>query len=125
MEFEQINEAGVKHYRAIIEELVHEGITPCVVRLLSFSQLLLFIRADIFRLCIIGICHRSLHDRYGGWLDRKIVNDYVHYAKVPSLLRLIPVLQIKFITIVFRFASMHLVILSSTGNDVLLTIEHL
>ena len=35
-----------------------------------------------------------LHDRYGGWLDRKIVNDYVHYAKVPSLLCLILVLQI-------------------------------
>lgn len=36
--FEKINEAGVKHYRAIIEELVHEGITPCVVCLLSFSH---------------------------------------------------------------------------------------
>lgn len=35
---EKINEEGVKHYRAIIEELVREGITPCVVCLLSFSH---------------------------------------------------------------------------------------
>ncbi|KJA16644.1 glycoside hydrolase family 1 protein [Hypholoma sublateritium FD-334 SS-4] len=60
---EKINEEGVKHYRAIIEELVREGITPCVT----------LYHWDL---------PQVLHDRYGGWLDRKIVNDYVHYAKV-------------------------------------------
>ena len=30
---------------------------------------------------------QGLHDRYGGWLNKEeIVQDYVHYAKVASLL---------------------------------------
>ncbi|KAF8157033.1 beta-glucosidase 1A [Crassisporium funariophilum] len=60
---DKVNEEGVKHYRMIIEELVRVGITPCVT----------LYHWDL---------PQALHDRYGGWLDRKIVDDFVHYAKV-------------------------------------------
>ncbi|KAF8180352.1 beta-glucosidase 1A [Pholiota molesta] len=57
-----INTEGVLHYRAIIEELVHAGITPCVT----------LYHWDL---------PQALHDSYGGWLDRRVVKDYVHYAE--------------------------------------------
>ncbi|KAF9482714.1 glycoside hydrolase family 1 protein [Pholiota conissans] len=59
---EPVNAEGVQHYRMIIEELVRVGITPYVT----------LYHWDL---------PQALHDRYGGWLDRRIVKDYVHYAK--------------------------------------------
>ncbi|KAF8799731.1 beta-glucosidase [Phlegmacium glaucopus] len=61
-EFDPVNNEGIKHYREIIEELVKAGITPFVT----------LYHWDL---------PQALHDRYGGWLNRKIVDDFVHYAK--------------------------------------------
>ncbi|KAI0711358.1 beta-glucosidase 1A [Earliella scabrosa] len=59
-----VNEAGIKYYRDIIEELVKNGITPFVT----------LYHWDL---------PQSLHDRYGGWLNKEeIVQDYVNYAKL-------------------------------------------
>ncbi|RPD65700.1 beta-glucosidase 1A [Lentinus tigrinus ALCF2SS1-6] len=59
-----VNEAGIKHYRALIEELVSNGITPFVT----------LYHWDL---------PQGLQDRYGGWLNKEeIVQDYVHYAKL-------------------------------------------
>ncbi|KAF8970234.1 glycoside hydrolase family 1 protein [Flammula alnicola] len=58
-----VNEEGIKYYREFIEELVSSGITPCVT----------LYHWDL---------PQALHDRYGGWLNKKIVQYYVHYAKV-------------------------------------------
>ncbi|KAF4616421.1 hypothetical protein D9613_008476 [Agrocybe pediades] len=60
---DSVNEAGVQYYRQFIDELVRNGITPCVT----------LYHWDL---------PQALHERYGGWLNRKIVDDYVHYAKV-------------------------------------------
>ncbi|PPQ75617.1 hypothetical protein CVT24_010985 [Panaeolus cyanescens] len=57
------NPAGIAHYRQIIEELVKEGITPCVT----------LYHWDL---------PQALHDRYKGWLNRNIVDDFVKYAEV-------------------------------------------
>ncbi|KDR72614.1 hypothetical protein GALMADRAFT_252766 [Galerina marginata CBS 339.88] len=62
-EFDPVNKEGVKHYREILEELVRSGITPCVT----------LYHWDL---------PQALVDRYGGWLDRKVVDDFVHYAQV-------------------------------------------
>ncbi|KAJ3561199.1 hypothetical protein NP233_g10336 [Leucocoprinus birnbaumii] len=58
-----INTEGIKFYRTVIEELARNGITPCVT----------LYHWDL---------PQALHDRYEGWLDREIVNDFMHYAKV-------------------------------------------
>ncbi|RDX54715.1 beta-glucosidase 1A [Lentinus brumalis] len=59
-----VNEAGIKHYRNIIEELLKNGITPFVT----------LYHWDL---------PQGLHDRYGGWLNKEeIVQDYVNYAKL-------------------------------------------
>ncbi|KAG6907817.1 hypothetical protein DXG01_007299 [Tephrocybe rancida] len=60
---DQVNPEGVKFYREIIEELVRLGITPCLT----------LYHWDL---------PQALHDRYGGWLNREVVDDFVHYAKV-------------------------------------------
>ncbi|KAF5351087.1 hypothetical protein D9756_008356 [Leucocoprinus leucothites] len=57
------NPEGIKFYRTIIEELARSGITPCVT----------LYHWDL---------PQALQDRYGGWLDREIVNDFAHYARV-------------------------------------------
>ncbi|KAF9041250.1 glycoside hydrolase superfamily [Panaeolus papilionaceus] len=57
------NPEGIAHYRAFIEELVKENITPFVT----------LYHWDL---------PQALQDRYGGWLDRQIVDDFVHYAKI-------------------------------------------
>ncbi|KAH9477766.1 Beta-glucosidase 1B [Psilocybe cubensis] len=57
------NWEGIKLYREIIEELVRVGITP-------------FVTLHHFDL------PQALEDRYGGWLNKKIVDDFVHYAKI-------------------------------------------
>lgn len=58
----KINEAGVKFYNDLIDELVKNDIVPMVT-----------------------IYHwdlpQALQDAYGGWEDRQIVDDYVNYAK--------------------------------------------
>ncbi|EJU02252.1 glycoside hydrolase family 1 protein [Dacryopinax primogenitus] len=58
-----VNEAGIKHYSDFIDGLLEAGITPFVT-----------------------IYHwdlpQELHDRYGGWLDRRIIDDFVNYAEV-------------------------------------------
>lgn len=58
-----VNEEGIKHYRTLIEALVKEGITPFVT----------LYHWDL---------PQALHDRYGGWLDRQIVDDFVNYSQV-------------------------------------------
>ncbi|KAL4262783.1 glycosyl hydrolase 1 family protein [Pleurotus pulmonarius] len=58
-----VNEEGIKHYRTLIEALVKEDITPFVT----------LYHWDL---------PQALHDRYGGWLDRQIVDDFVHYSQV-------------------------------------------
>ncbi|KXN91793.1 Beta-glucosidase 1A [Leucoagaricus sp. SymC.cos] len=62
-ERDPVNAEGVKFYRTIIEELCRNGITPCVT----------LYHWDL---------PQALQDRYGGWLDREIVNDFVHFGKV-------------------------------------------
>ncbi|KAG7097677.1 Beta-glucosidase 1B [Marasmius oreades] len=58
-----VNWEGVKFYRTMIEELVKKGITPCVT----------LYHWDL---------PQALHDRYTGWLDRRIIDDFVTYAEV-------------------------------------------
>ncbi|KAI0777253.1 beta-glucosidase 1A [Trametes elegans] len=59
-----INAEGIRHYRALIEALVKNGIKP-VVTLYHWDLPL------------------ALHHRYGGWLNKdEIIKDYVNYAKV-------------------------------------------
>ncbi|KAG6813052.1 hypothetical protein H0H92_014324 [Tricholoma furcatifolium] len=60
---DEINHEGIKFYREIIEELVRIGLTPCVT----------LYHWDL---------PQALEDRYGGWLSREIVDDFVHFAKV-------------------------------------------
>ncbi|KAH8101880.1 intracellular family 1 beta glucosidase [Cristinia sonorae] len=59
-----VNEAGLKHYRKILEELISRGIIPFVT----------LYHWDL---------PQALHDRYGGWLNKaEIIQDFVNYAKV-------------------------------------------
>ncbi|KAI5780829.1 glycoside hydrolase superfamily [Geopyxis carbonaria] len=57
-----INEEGLKHYDDVIETMVKNGITPAVSLFHWDTPLALF-------------------NEYGGWTNRKIVDDYVNYAK--------------------------------------------
>lgn len=60
---EAVNEAGIKYYSDLIDALLAEGITPCVT-----------------------IFHwdypQALEDKYGGFVDTKIVDDFVAYAQI-------------------------------------------
>jgi len=59
-----VNEAGIKFYRNLLEELIKRGIVPFVT----------LYHWDL---------PQALQDRYGGWLNKaEIIQDYVHYAKV-------------------------------------------
>lgn len=79
-----INDRGVTFYRKIIEELVGNGITPYVVCQNAWYAAI----SQIWRLHIIQTLYywdlpQSLHNRYGGWLNKdEIVKDYANYAKV-------------------------------------------
>ncbi|KAG2003281.1 beta-glucosidase [Coprinopsis cinerea AmutBmut pab1-1] len=57
------NPEGIKFYRDILEELVKNNITPAIT----------LYHWDI---------PQALEDRYGGWRNREVVNDFVHFAKV-------------------------------------------
>lgn len=75
-----INQEGIKFYRNVIEELLRNDITPCVVSLTSFYPMY---GANFF---LQTLYHwdlpQALHNRYGGWLNRKIIDDFVNYAQV-------------------------------------------
>ncbi|EMD34834.1 glycoside hydrolase family 1 protein [Gelatoporia subvermispora B] len=59
-----VNSEGIAFYRALIEELLKNGIEPFVT----------LYHWDL---------PQALHERYGGWLNKEeIVQDYVNYAKV-------------------------------------------
>lgn len=57
------NEEGLKFYDQLIDYLLDKGIEPFVT-LYHFE------------------CPQALVDAYGGWLDRRMIDDYVHYAEV-------------------------------------------
>ncbi|KAI0719769.1 beta-glucosidase [Cerioporus squamosus] len=58
-----VNEAGIQWYSNLIDGLLKRGITPFVT----------LYHWDL---------PQALYDRYGGWLSREIVDDYVNYAKI-------------------------------------------
>ncbi|KAF8886498.1 glycoside hydrolase superfamily [Infundibulicybe gibba] len=60
---DEVNRDGIKFYRDLIEELVRQGITPCVT----------LYHWDL---------PQSLHDRYQGWLGREIIDDFANYARI-------------------------------------------
>ncbi|CAI0463067.1 unnamed protein product [Linum tenue] len=58
----QINEAGVEHYNKVIDALLGNGIQPYVT----------LYHWDL---------PQALHDKYTGWLDRQIIQDFTAYAE--------------------------------------------
>ncbi|GAV68235.1 LOW QUALITY PROTEIN: Glyco_hydro_1 domain-containing protein, partial [Cephalotus follicularis] len=58
-----VNKEGIDHYNSLIDELVKEDITPFVT-LLHFDL------------------PQTLQDKYGGFLDRKIVDDFKDYCEL-------------------------------------------
>lgn len=59
----QVNEAGLAHYSRVVDELLAAGIEP-VVTLYHWDLPL------------------ALQEEYGGWLSRKVLRFFAHYAKV-------------------------------------------
>uniref|UniRef100_A0ACD5VKG1 Uncharacterized protein n=1 Tax=Avena sativa TaxID=4498 RepID=A0ACD5VKG1_AVESA len=58
----QVNQAGIDHYNKLIDALLDKGIQPYVT----------LYHWDL---------PQNLQDQYGGWLDRKIVDDFVVFAE--------------------------------------------
>ncbi|XP_062210337.1 beta-glucosidase 6 isoform X2 [Phragmites australis] len=58
----QVNQAGIDHYNKLIDALLSKGIQPYVT----------LYHWDL---------PQALEDRYNGWLDRQIVNDFSAYAE--------------------------------------------
>ncbi|CAD6568729.1 MAG: Beta-glucosidase 1B [Tremellales sp. Tagirdzhanova-0007] len=58
-----INEAGIKFYSDLIDELLANGITPF---------------ATLYHWDLPS----ALHKQYGGWLDRRIIPDFVNYSRL-------------------------------------------
>ncbi|KAI0030154.1 beta-glucosidase [Vararia minispora EC-137] len=58
-----VNERGIQWYSDFIDELIKNGITPFVT----------LYHWDL---------PQALHERYGGWLNREVVADFEHYARV-------------------------------------------
>ncbi len=58
----EINQKGVDHYNDVINECIASGITP-IVTLYHFEY------------------PQGLVEQYGGWLDRRSIDDYVNYCK--------------------------------------------
>ncbi|CAL4929768.1 unnamed protein product [Urochloa decumbens] len=59
----QVNQAGIDHYNKLIDALLAKGIEPYVT----------LYHWDL---------PQALEDRYNGWLDRQIVNDFAAYAEI-------------------------------------------
>ncbi|KAK7047906.1 Beta-glucosidase 1B [Paramarasmius palmivorus] len=59
----EVNSEGINFYRGVIEELLSRGLTPCLT----------LYHWDL---------PQVLHDQYGGWLDKRIVEDFVKYSRV-------------------------------------------
>ncbi|PFH46549.1 glycoside hydrolase family 1 protein [Amanita thiersii Skay4041] len=57
-----VNELGIKFYRDLIQEVLNSGMTPFVT----------LYHWDL---------PQALHDRYGGWLNSEVIQDFVHFAK--------------------------------------------
>lgn len=78
-----VNDLGLKHYRAVIEELVREGIVPFVVSSLLECALSISHINPLFETLYHWDLPQALHDRYGGWLNKEeIVQDFINYANV-------------------------------------------
>lgn len=81
-ERDPINPEGVKFYRNTIEELSKNGITPCLACpfcvWVAYCDILIYAPQTLYHWDL----PQALQDRYGGWLDREVVNDFVHFAKV-------------------------------------------
>ncbi|TBU43006.1 beta-glucosidase [Dichomitus squalens] len=58
-----VNEAGIQFYSNLIDALLERGIVPFVT----------LYHWDL---------PQALYERYGGWLSREIIDDYVNYAKI-------------------------------------------
>ncbi|MBQ6334627.1 MAG: glycoside hydrolase family 1 protein [Erysipelotrichaceae bacterium] len=58
----EVNEKGIQYYRDLIHELKENGIEP-IVTLYHYD------------------CPWALVEKYGGWLDRRIVKDFEYYAR--------------------------------------------
>ncbi|KAL6867359.1 hypothetical protein ACP4OV_015383 [Aristida adscensionis] len=58
----QVNQAGIDHYNKLIDALLSKGIQPYVT----------LYHWDL---------PQALEDKYNGWLDRQIVNDFAVYAE--------------------------------------------
>ncbi|KAJ8458474.1 hypothetical protein OPV22_031400 [Ensete ventricosum] len=58
----EVNQAGIDHYNKLIDALLANGITPYVT----------LYHWDL---------PQALADRYNGWLDRQIIEDYANYAE--------------------------------------------
>lgn len=58
-----MNEAGIKYYSDLIDALLAEGITPCVT-IFHWDYPL------------------ALEEKYGGFIDERIVDDFVAYAQI-------------------------------------------
>ncbi|KAF0905854.1 hypothetical protein E2562_008889 [Oryza meyeriana var. granulata] len=58
----EVNQAGINHYNKLINALLAKGIEPYVT----------LYHWDL---------PQALEDKYTGWLDRQIINDYALYAE--------------------------------------------
>lgn len=83
-----INEAGIQFYSNLIDALLERGIVPFVVRDVLACLIRALLKSPLF---IQTLYHwdlpQALYERYGGWLSKEIVEDYVHYSRVSFLLR--------------------------------------
>ena len=59
----EVNPKGVAHYHEVIDECLKYGIEP-VITLYHFDL------------------PQALQDKYGGWTDRKCIDDFVRYCEV-------------------------------------------
>ena len=57
-----VNEKGIRYYRNLIDELLNNGMEP-IVTLYHYDL------------------PWALVERYGGWLDRRVVKDFEHFAR--------------------------------------------
>lgn len=78
-----INPQGIKFYSDFIDGLIEHGITPFVVR--SSPLPCRWYRNDptFYQTLYHWDLPQTLHDRYGGWLNKdESVKDFTRYARV-------------------------------------------